>query len=253
MQGSFFWYDVMTTDTTAAEKFYRTVVGWGTVESGNPDYTLFSVGDRGVAGLMAIPEDARKAGARPAWMGYIYVEDVDAMAARIVEQGGKLMRPPVDVPGTIRFAVMADPHGAGFLIAKPMRSDAPPPLAQGTPGTIGWRELYAGDGAAAFAFYEKLFGWKKTESFDMGAMGIYQLFATGDGAGGGIMTKPADMPAPPHWGYYFYVDAIDAAAARVTSGGGKIVMGPHQVPTGEWIVQCIDPQGAACAFLAPKR
>jgi hypothetical protein len=53
----------MTTDTLASQKFYRDVVGWGAQDSGMPDaeYTLLTVNGRPVAGLMPIPEDARKA------------------------------------------------------------------------------------------------------------------------------------------------------------------------------------------------
>src|SRR6266699_1484236 len=71
--GNFFLYDLMTTDTKAAQKFYGDVIGWGAQDSGTPgvDYTLFTVNGQGVAGLMPIPEDARKTGARPSWMGYM--------------------------------------------------------------------------------------------------------------------------------------------------------------------------------------
>jgi uncharacterized protein len=36
VQGKFFWYDVMTTDTKAAQKFYGDVVGWVAQDSGTP-------------------------------------------------------------------------------------------------------------------------------------------------------------------------------------------------------------------------
>jgi predicted enzyme related to lactoylglutathione lyase len=255
MQGNFFWYDLMTTDTTAAAKFYGDVVGWTVQDSGTPqmDYSLFNLGQRGIAGLMPIPEDYAKAGGQPAWMGYILVDDVDAMAARIQQEGGKLHRGPVTVPGIIRFAVVADPQGAGFLIAKPLTDSAPPPVAPGTSGTIGWHELYAVNGPTAFGFYEKQFGWTKDQAMDMGPMGTYQLFKTGgDMAAGGMMTKPAAIPVP-YWGYYFNVDAIDAAAERVTGGGGKILNGPHEVPGPMWVVNCMDPQGAVFSLVAPKR
>jgi uncharacterized protein len=255
MPGKFFWYDVMTTDTVAARNFYCNVVGWqtqGGSGTSGAEYTVFTVNGRGVAGLMPIPEDARRTGVRPAWMWYISVEDVDEAAGRLAREGGKVHRPPCEVPGIIRFAVVADPQGAGFLIAKGLVADAPPDLPIGTPGTIGWRELYAVDGRSAFAFYETMFGWSKSEALDMGPMGIYQLFASGDSPVGGIMTKPAAIPTP-YWGYYFNVDGIDAAAARVTAGGGSITNGPHQVPGGQWVVQCTDPQGAAFALVAMGR
>ena len=255
MHGQFFWYDVMTTDTKAAQKFYCDVVGWGWQDPGAPgiDYKLFTVNGQGAAGLMPIPEEARKAGMRPAWIGYIAVDDVDKEAARLSREGGKIQRPPTDVPGIIRFSVVSDPQGAGFIIAKGISPIVRPELPAGTPGTVGWHELYAVDWKTAFAFYEKMFGWTKTEAHDMGPMGTYQLFATGGGAAvGGMMNKPPSVPAP-YWGYYFNVPGIDAAAKRVTAGGGKITTGPMEVPGGQWIVQGIDPQGAAFALVALQR
>ena len=251
MHGSFFWYDVMTTDTKAAQKFYTEVIGWGTQPAG-PDYTIFSLNGQGVAGLMPIPEDARKTGARPCWMGYVAVDDVDKTAAHIQRAGGKVMREPTDIPGIIRFAVVADPQGAGFLIAKGLMPDAPPALAPNTPGTVGWHELYTTDWKAAFGFYEQIFGWTKADAIDMGPMGTYQLFATGSDAVGGMMNKPAEMPVP-FWGYYFNVATLDDAIDRAASRGAKVLSGPMEVPGGMWIANCMDPQNAAFSMVAPKR
>jgi predicted enzyme related to lactoylglutathione lyase len=256
MPNKFFWYDVMVTDTGAARKFYCDVVGWDAQDQPSPapgmQYTVFSTNGHGVAGLMPIPEDARKAGVPPMWMGYVAVDDVNEAVRRLEREGGKVHRPPTDVPGIIRFAVVADPQGAGFIIAKGLIDGVPPELAPGTSGTAGWHELYATNGETAFAFYERMFGWAKGDALDMGPLGKYQLFATGGANVGGIMTKPAAVPVP-HWTYYFNVPGIDAAASRVTASGGKIVNGPMQVPGDLWIVRGIDPQGAGFALVAPKR
>lgn len=247
----FIWYDVMTTDTKAAEKYYCKVIGWSAADSGMPDgsYTIFSTGKERIGGLMPIPEEARARGAVPGWMGYIAVDDVDAYAKRVVSAGGAVKRPPTDIPGIARYSVVADPHGAGFILFKGEGEAPQDGVAPGAPGHIGWHELQAGDGKSAFAFYSGLFGWTKTDALDMGPMGVYQIFATGGDAVGGMMTKMPDTPSP-YWLYYFNVDAIDAAAARAVKGGGKVIMGPHQVPTGQWIVQCTDPQGAMFAMVA---
>jgi uncharacterized protein len=252
MSGNFFWYEVITTDVDAARRFYTDVVGWGTQDSGTPGYTLFTVDGRPVAGLMAIPDEARAMGAPPSWMGYVAVNDVDGMAERIVAEGGRLHRAPFDVPGAVRLAVAADPQGANFIVARDLMENPPPALPPGTPGTVGWHELYAADWPPAFAFYEKLFGWTKGEAIDMGPAGTYQLFAAGGAPLGGMMTKPAQVPVP-HWLYYFNVAGIDAAAARVTGAGGEIFMGPMEVPGGQWIVNCRDPQGAVFALVALTR
>src|SRR5574337_1130827 len=67
-----------------------------------------------------------------------------------------------------------------------------------------------------------------------------------------IMTKTPDTPMPA-WLYYFNVEAIDAAAGRVKSAGGRIVVEPMEVPGGQWILQGFDPQGAWFGLVAPKR
>ena len=121
----------------------------------------------------------------------------------------------------------------------------------GTPGTIGWRELFAHDWEKDFAFYAKLFGWTKTEAHPM-PHGTYQLFAAGDAAVGGMMNKMPEMPRS-WWNYYINVDAIDAARQRVEKAGGKVVMGPMEVPGGQWILQARDPQGGFFALVAMKR
>jgi len=252
--GRFVWYELMTTDPKAAEDFYGNVVGWDAKDAGMPDftYTMFSVSGDLVAGSMALPQEACEAGARPGWIGYVAVDDVDARADQVARAGGSVHRPPDDIPGIGRFAVVADPQGATLALFKGASEDGPPSAAPGAPGHAGWRELMAAEWQTAFAFYADLFGWTKAEPIDMGPMGIYQLFAQGGEAIGGMMTKPEAVPAP-FWLYYFNVDDIDAAKARVEASGGQILNGPQEVPGGRWIVQCLDPQAAMFALLGPRR
>ena len=110
----------------------------------------------------------------------------------------------------------------------------------------------AADGEKALAFYQEFFGWKKDSEFDMGPMGVYYLFSTGDGEMGGMMTKPPQVPVP-CWRYYFNVDGIDAAAARITTNGGKIINGPMEVPGGSFVVHASDPEGGFFALVSAKR
>jgi predicted enzyme related to lactoylglutathione lyase len=254
-QGKFVWYDVMTSDTKAAESFYRSAIGWETKDSGMPDrsYTLLSIGTDTVGGLMPIPEDARRAGVPPMWMGYIGVDDVDAYAKRVKTAGGAIHRDAEDIPGIGRFAVAGDPDGAGFILFTGTSDQAPSPAPAGAPGHVGWRELHAGNGEGAFAFYSGLFGWTKEDALDMGdGMGVYQIFSIDGAPAGGMMTKMRDTPAP-FWLYYFNVPAVDSAIARVKQGGGRLLMGPDEVPGGSWIAQCFDPQGAIFGMVGSQR
>ena len=249
----FIWYELMTTDMPAAERFYAAVVGW-TPRAVNPAgmaYTVMNAGDTMVAGLMTLPEEARKAGGRPGWVRYIHADDVDAATEGVRKAGGAVHRPPADIPDIGRFAVVADPQGAIFMLFQP-NGEGGPPASPMTPGHVGWRELYARDWQKAFDFYSSQFGWTKAEAMDMGPMGTYQLFAAGGEAIGGMMDKPDTVPTPA-WLFYFTVDDIDAAVTRVNVGGGQILNGPMQVPGGVWIIQGMDPQGAMFALLGPRK
>ena len=253
MPNNFVWYELMTTDLDAAEKFYGGVVGWSAKDAGMPGmrYDLLNVGDAQFGGAMALTPEMIGAGARAGWMAHIGVDDVDAYAERVKAAGGSVHRPPQDIPGVGRFAMVADPHGAMFFLFAPLPAQTPPARpALGSPGSPGWHELHAGDLNTDFAFYERLFGWTKAEAHDMGPMGTYQLFAAGGAPIGGMMTKTDEVPAP-HWLYYFTVAEIQAAATRVRNGGGQVLNGPQEVPGGMWVLQARDPQGGMFALVAP--
>ena len=250
-QNSFVWYELMTTDTDAAKAFYGKVTGWGATPMPGMPYTMFTLGETPVGGLMDLPEDAKKMGAGPSWIGYVGVDDVDATVEHIRRLGGTVYVPPRDIPEVGRFAVVADPQRATFALFRPLSAPEGGPAQPGTPGRVGWHELLAEDWQKAFAFYGELFGWQKADAVDIGPMGTYQLFSIGGQPAGGMFNKPP-MVSAPFWLYYVNSDGIDAATERVKAAGGRIANGPMQVPGGSWIVQCLDPQGAMFALLGPK-
>ncbi len=249
MQNPFVWYDLMTPDVDAAKKFYGHVVGW-TFAPPMMDYHVANVGDAGTGGMMATP--AHLKGMPPMWSGYIYTPDVDAACKKIANLGGTVKREPWDVPNTLRMAVVADPTGAFFNIMQPLSQGERKLPPEGAVGTVGWHELYAEDLKAAWDFYSQMFGWTRGTTMDMGAVGPYQLFQIDGKDAGGMEKRPGMIPMP-MWLYYFRVDGIDAAVARITNGGGKIAMGPHQVPGGQWIVMATDPQGGSFKLLSDAK
>ncbi|MFC5069731.1 VOC family protein [Flaviflagellibacter deserti] len=264
--GTFIWHELMTTDTAAAQKFYGDVVGW-TFKSpppgmGMPDvpYTLISTNGQDVGGMMAQSDTCGGGEAKPGWLGSVKVDDVDATAAKVKDLGGMIYYEPTDIPGVGRFAIAGDPGGGTICLLKidGMPDKDPDPNGQMAIGHTGWNELHSTDWEKSFGFFQKMFGWTKSTAMDMGPMGTYQLFATdgktGDDARavGGMMTKMPEIPMP-GWLFYFNVDAIDAAIDRVKAGGGEVLMGPHEVPGGAWIIQGRDPQGAMFALVSTKR
>jgi len=260
MADKFFWYELMTSDLKAALDFYTRVVGWGTEDHPNSAlsgmrYAILKTEGQGVAGAMQLTDEMKAAGARPGWLGYIHVADVDARAKVIAEAGGTVHVPPTDIPNVGRFALVVDPGGAYFYIMAPdsagggeMRA-----LDPQTPGRFSWNELYSSLGdKAAFDFYSTQFGWETMHEMSMGEVGTYRIFGADGVQMGGMMRKPDEMPMSA-WGFYINVEAIDAATERVKAGGGQILSGPAEAPGGSWIVQCLDPQGAHFSLVAPTR
>ena len=249
VRGNFGWYELQAADPAAAAAFYSKVVGWKTnaMEGPNGTYTILETAEGGVGGVGGIAEAARIAG--PGWIGYIAVGDVDAMAEEAKKAGAKVVTAPSDIPGILRFSTIADPQGALFVLYRGFAAGGPPTGGPDQPGYVGWHELAATDGAKAFDFYSGLFGWTKSGAHDLGPMGVYQLFTAGGADIGGMMSRPPGTPGPA-WNYYFQVDAIGAAVERLSASGGKVMNGPMQVPTGQWIVQCTDPQGAMFNLLS---
>ena len=162
--GYFTWYELITTDVTAAASFYRDVVGWGTqaTSTSQLSYVLFTAGEVPAAGLMELPEAGRKMGAMPRWMGYVGVRDVPAATDRIKRLGGAVYVPPTDT-NIGRISVVADAHAATFGVIERLQVTPQLPQDSGKLGRIGWHELFAADLNAEVAFYCQLFGWQKDE------------------------------------------------------------------------------------------
>ena len=255
----FIWYELMTTDQDEAIRFYAAVVGWTAADHENPEmgdfrYTIVSAGDRGIGGIMQLTEGMLEGGARPGWIGYVGVDDTDAKTKEVEAAGGRILMEPGDIPTVGRYALVTDPGGAPFYLLTPL------PRAEETPlpdpeaiGSFNWHELYSASGEkAAFDFYSRLFGWETVEEMNLGPMGIYRIFGADGRSLGGMMDKPETIPVS-SWGFYVKVGSIDAAIARIEANGGIVRMAPHQVPDGSWIVQAVDPQGAAFALTARNR
>ncbi|MEN9544148.1 MAG: hypothetical protein RLZZ598_981 [Pseudomonadota bacterium] len=110
--GAFSWNELTTSDPEAAVGFYKSLLGWTTDTMPMPSglYHVIKVGGAAIGGIMKTPPEA---GAMPpTWSGYVTVENVDALVAKVPGLGGKVFVPPTDIPGVGRFCVIADPQGA---------------------------------------------------------------------------------------------------------------------------------------------
>lgn len=249
------WYELLANDVKAAMAFYERVVGWTAQPSppGTPHgYQMIDTGHGFVGGTMQLTDDMRKGGAKPTWLFYVGVEDVDATAKAVEQAGGKLLMKPFEIPNAGRAAMIADPQGIPFYVMRGS-TDAPSTAWERTGmGKCNWNELATSDQAAANQFYATLFGWKYPEKMAMpGDAGDYVFVDVGDKRIGATMKQSADQPKG--WTFYFRVPDIDEAAQKVKAGGGKVHAGPMDVPGGDRIIVASDPEGVPFGLVAPGK
>ena len=205
---------------------------------------------------MALTEDMKAGGGRPAWIGYIAVDDVDASVASIEAAGGRMLMPATDLPGVGRMAMVADPQGAPFYVMRGESDETSHSFAatEPRPGHCAWNELSTTDPEDAKAFYGGQFGWSKDGDMDMGEMGKYEFMSASEGRFmlGAIMPKMPEMPVSA-WIFYFRVPDIDTAAGTIGDNGGTVMQEPVEIPGGEYSLVAADPQGAVFGLVGPRR
>ena len=258
--GRFVWYDLITTNVPAATAFYTSVAGWGTQDfdmGPGGKYQMWTVAGVPVGGVVQLTPAMGAPGTPPHWMAHVSVPNVDESAAQVVSLGGKVLSPPSDIPTVGRYAVVADPQGAAINLFTPLQGSAPQAFAPKV-GEFSWHELATSDHRAAFSFYSKVLAWENQGSNDMGPpMGEYLMFGQGGDPArpapyGGMFTMSPDMRMPPGWVYYIRVASADETVATIKSLGGQVLHGPVDVPGGDRIAQCMDPQGAMFAVHSVK-
>ena len=253
--GRFCWHELMTTDPAAAIAFYGKLAGWTTEPApGDPTYqVLLARRTVRIGGVMELPQQARQMGSPSTWVPYVEVTDVDDTVRKATALGGRTYVSPNDIPNMGRFAILADLQGATFAVYQGSAGLSPDP--EPGMGEFSWHEMIALNLDSAWNFYQALFGWEKREAMDMGDAGVYQIFRNAGGARdlGGMYTKPKDMPGGSHWLCYVNVPSAAKSGEFTTRNGGKVLMGPMEVPGGGRIVGALDPQGAAFATFEPPK
>ena len=116
--GDFSWSELLTYDVDGAKKFYAELLGWTMddqpIGEGAGSYTILRADGRPVGGIMKMPPQV-PTGTPPHWGTYVTVDDVDAVADKLLLIGGRILVPPTDSPDA-RFCVFQDPQGAVLSI-----------------------------------------------------------------------------------------------------------------------------------------
>jgi len=119
-----------------------------------------------------------------------------------------------------------------------------------THGAIGWTELMTNDVGAAKNFYTKLFGWTTEEMSVTPGMTYTVVKVAGNGIGGIMSCPQGAQGVPPHWMSYVTVNDVDAVAKSAQQLGGKVLMGPQDIPTVGRFCVIQDPQGATISAIS---
>jgi uncharacterized protein len=219
----FFQYHLRTTDVAAAKAFYATVLG------------------RDASVVMPLHEQALAKGARPHWLGYVGVEDVDGALDAFRARGAMQLGPRAVNPSGLDMVVLRDPGGAVVALARP------------TPGPtfpeVVWHHLSTADLATSAASYRELFGWEVSAPTDLPRVGAVRELSWPRGAAPfGSMADITGRPeVHPHWLFHFRVASLDDAIAKVKELGGA-VLAPFTLGSGARVAVCDDAQGAAFAL-----
>lgn len=263
------WVDAALPEPEAALPFYQGVFGWqfqDVMPEGSPgQYFIGHLADGDAAAVGSIPAEAPQI---PMWNTYVWVDSADAAAATARDAGGTVAMEPFDILDYGRMAVILDPEGAPICVWEANSHKGAKVVNEH--GGLNFNGLATRDLERAKAFYGTLFGWQ-TLDLPAGTMwtlpgygdhleeatpGLREQIAQMGGPEGFIDVVAAvnplgddDTTTPPHWSVTFGVDDVHAAAAKAGELGGKVVVGPMDVPWSRMAV-IQDPQGAT--FIASQ-
>lgn len=230
------WVDTWQDEIPAA--FYTGLFGWE-AQVGD-EYTLFTHRGLDVAGA------GKPAAGVTAWTTYVWVDDADAVAERVVEAGGRLMREPFGSLDGGRMAIAADPAGAVFGVWQ--LGEHRGARVVNEPGAWAMSALGTPDPEGAKRFYGEVFGWTTSE------FGPATMFHVAGFVGGEPQQPvsrdvvaamvPGEQAA---WNVDFWVADVDVAAARTVELGGTVVSPPADALVGRNTV-IADPAGAVLSL-----
>lgn len=250
--GTPIWYELLTTDVAGSKRFYETVLGWSVTEPmpGNAHgYRGIETGTGMVGGVMPLDAEMCKNGAKPAWLFYVAVDDVDASVAKAKAAGATVLMPPFEIPDIGRIAMLTDPQGNPFYVMRGQSPHASTAFDRTGMGRCNWNELTTPDQARGQAFYAEVFGWTYPDKLAMPGGQDYVFVAAAGTTIGATMPPPPGAPAG--WKFYFRAPDIDVAAQRVKEAGGMVHAGPMEVPGGDRVIVASDPLGVPFGVVGP--
>lgn len=123
--GNVGWHELLTDDAEKALEYYSKHYGWqkdfghdmgpmGTYQTFRTNQPLYTGGMMSIKTCPGMPE-----GLKPHWKFYFSVEDIEAVQKRVVDAGGTVTMPPMNVPGGSRVSQAMDDQGCAFAMMQP--------------------------------------------------------------------------------------------------------------------------------------
>lgn len=240
----FCWHGLMTPDTAKAAAFYPEVLGWKSeaMEMGGEESLMFIANNVPLAHYRVPPMEGTPAH----WANYLRVDDVDASHKAAIENGGRELAPPTDIPPG-RFSVVTSPSGAAMCLFHEADENISEHHPGGT-GSVHWVELHSQEIDKDLEWLKGTFGYEVQDSPIPN--GTYHLLKVGDEQRAGAMKAMMEQ-APSAWVAWFEVDDCDAAMKRVESNGGKALSPAMDMDGVGRMAMVMDNQGAAFGIIAP--
>ena len=101
-------FEIVGNDSKKLQSFYSSLFGWN-IDANNPmDYGMVEAQEgKGIGGGVAAAGDTGRSGVTV----YAEVDDLQACLDKATSLGGKMVMPPMEVPGGPVLAMFADPEG----------------------------------------------------------------------------------------------------------------------------------------------
>lgn len=217
--GKFIWHDLITPDPQLAGKFYEELFGWQI--DYQEHYAVVRNGDKLIAGILKVePSEGRER--KGVWLPSVSVTDVDVAANLVNDNGGTILKGPIDMGQRGRAVLISDPQRADLVLLDTKKGD--PADGEAAIGDWLWDEIWTDDPENIEEFYAAVLGYDQVISSDDYEVLMHQ----GKWRAGirHVQNNSINML----WVPVVRVADPEATTQRVTALGGKVWVTPDKAP-----------------------
>lgn len=244
--GKFVWFDLVTDDLAATQRFYGSVFGWGfrPVEGAPESYVAIENGGTAIGGAFFHKRrNGASHGAR--WIALMSVENIHYAVRYVGQNGGTVVVPPRTVAGRGTYALCRDPEGALFGLLTSETGD--PEDAPVSPMDFFWMDLLARQPEKEAEFYRGLAGYEVSAE-PLGTGGTRVMLASAGFARAGVVLLPPSVEKP-GWLPYVLVEDVAAVLRKVAQEGGTVLLAPRAELLDGNLAVIADPRGGVLGIV----